>query len=230
MTRLGVVTGLAAEARCLRRGGAGDAPLFACSGGVASKAAGGARWLIDQGAEALLSFGIAGGLDPTLAPGSVVIAEAVIDGGGARHETHPAWRDAMRVLLARLSPIAAPVVGGDRPAVSAGAKQALYAAHGAAAADMESHAVALAALDAGLPFGVVRAIADPAGRALPRTALAGLGGDGEVRVGAVLAGLASRPWELPGLVMVALDTRRAFAALRRCAAAGGPLFGCGNLG
>ena len=50
MTRLGVVTGLAAEARCLRRGGAGDAPLFACSGGVASKAAGGARWLIDQGA------------------------------------------------------------------------------------------------------------------------------------------------------------------------------------
>ena len=40
---------------------------------------------------------------------------------------------------------------------------------------MESHRVAVVAAEMQAPFAVLRAVADPAGRALPRAALAGLG-------------------------------------------------------
>ena len=79
-------------------------------------------------------------------------------------------------------------------------------------------------------FAVIRAIADPAGRVLPRAALAGLGPDGEPRPIAVLGELVRRPWELPALLAVAGDARRALATLENCAALGAPLFGRGSLG
>lgn len=229
MIRLGVVTGLAAEARCLQRA-ADEEMSVVCSGGDAERGADGARSLIAEGADALLSFGLAGGLDPGLAPGAVIVGDAVIDMDGARFDTHAAWRVGLLAALAGLGPTAGVVVGSDRPIVTPAAKGALHTKLGAAVVDMESHALARVANQASVPFAVIRAVADAAGRALPRAALAGLGEDGNIRVGPVLGEIVRRPWELPGLVMVTVDVRRALAALRRCAAAGAPLFGCGNLG
>ena len=78
---------------------------------------------------------------------------------------------------------------------------------------METHAVARAARAAGLPFAVVRAVSDSAAFALPRAAQAGFKADGEPDVGAVIAALVRRPWELPALIRTAVDAERAFRSL-----------------
>ena len=172
-----------------------------------------------------MSFGIAGGLDPALSPGRLIVATAVIDGQGGKIECHGAWRDELIAALASLSPLAAPLAGRDGAMIVTVAEKALlHARHGAAAVDMESHAVARVAARAGLPFAAVRAIADPADRALPGAAQAGFGEHGEVRLAPVLRELLRHPGQLPAVLGVARDSRKAMAALRRCA---GLLFGGG---
>ncbi len=230
MTRLGVVTGSVVEAQRLPRSVAGCALAVICSGGDPARAGAGARRLVDEGAQALLSFGLAGGLDPSLAPGAVVIAEAVVSPGGAVHETDAPWRGALAATLASENPVTGRVAGSDQPVASIAAKRALRGTSGALAVDTESHAVAAVAEEMQVPFAVLRAVADPAGRALPRAALAALGPDGVINVGAVLGRLALRPWEAPAMVALALDARRGLAALSRGVGLTGPLLGCRTLG
>ncbi len=86
--------------------------------------------------------------------------------------------------------------------------------------DMESHAVARVASKAGLPFLVLRAIADPAHRAVPISAVGGLGPDGHTRTLAVLGNLLLRPWELPDLLRLSRDMRKGLRTLRRVADSG----------
>ncbi len=220
---------MAAEARCLPRPGDGDVPEVVCSGGDSARAAAGAARLVAQGSRALLSFGLAGGLDPALRPGTLVVAEMVIAPDGRCWEADRDWREALLAALAAEQPVAGALAGSDRVLASVADKLGLFEATGACAVDMESHAVARVAADGGVPFAVLRVVADPAGRALPRMALDALDTSGRLRVGRVIAGLATRPWETPSLIALALDARRAFAALRRSAAAA-PLFGCHALG
>jgi hypothetical protein len=91
---------------------------------------------------------------------------------------------------------------------------------------METHVVRQRAGRAGLPYAVLRAVSDPAGRAVPSAALAGFAPDGRADVGAVLAALARRPWELPALLRTAGDARRAFATLVDARDLLGPRLGC----
>ena len=230
MTRLGVVTGSVAEARCLPPSAAGCVLAVVCSGGDPGRAGDGARRLVDEGAQALLSFGLAGGLDPGLAPGALVIAEAVVSPAGAVHETNGPWRDALAAALASETPVIGRIAGSDRAVASVAAKRALRETSEALAVDMESHRVAAVAAETQAPFAVLRVVADPAGRTLPRAALAGLGPDGEINLGAVLGGLALRPWEAPAMVALALDAWRGLAALSRGVALTGPSLGRGTLG
>ncbi len=216
---------MAAEARCLPRPGAGDALEVVCSGGDSARAGAGAERLVAHGSRALLSFGVAGGLDPAMRPGALVVAETVIAPDGRKWRTDPGWRAALVAALAPIGPVGGgTLAGSDRVLASAAEKRRLFEATAAAAVDMESHAVARVAAASGVPFAVLRAVADPAERALPRTALGALDADGRLRGWRVVVSLATRPWETPGLIALALDARRAFAALRRGAAAA-PLFG-----
>lgn len=193
-------------------------PLVFCSGADAARAEDGARRLIADGVGGLVSFGIAGGLDPEIAPGGLVLADAVITPDGKRIASDPDWRERLLALVDEGYPLRlAPVAGSNVPLRSAAAKRALREATGAAAADMESHAVARAASAAGLPFLSLRAVADPAGRAIPSCALVGVGPDGRMRALSVLGKLALRPWELPALVVLNRDMTAALGALSRVA-------------
>jgi hypothetical protein len=118
----------------------------------------------------------------------------------------------------------------DRPLQNPTEKQALYAATGAVAADMESHIAARLAAEHSLSFAALRVIADPATRAVPPAALAGLGKDGRVDVWAVLASLARTPGQLPAMIALAAETRRAMAELFRCHRLLGPGLGFFDLG
>ena len=59
---LGVVTGLAKEADCLRRADAADLLMVRATAGRPADAADAARTMVDHGASGLVSFGVAGGL------------------------------------------------------------------------------------------------------------------------------------------------------------------------
>ena len=217
--RLGVVTGMAAEARIAAEAGMAAPADIVCSGADPAQAGSQARALLDRGCTALLSFGIAGGLDPALRPGGLILAEAVILPDGSAIPTNAEWWAEVARRLGALAAAVGRVAGSDHAVTSPREKQALRAASGAAAVDMESHAVARVAAAAGVPLLVLRAIADPAGRGIPVLALAGIGADGRTRPGAVALGLLRRPGALPGLLRLARDSAAAMRTLRRAAPA-----------
>jgi adenosylhomocysteine nucleosidase len=227
---IGIVTGLAAEAAILRR--AVDArqdselPLIACAGPGEAAARVAADRLARDGAEGLLSFGLAGGLDPSVAPGTVIAAASVRSPIGETFATDPAWHVRFLSLIAtRPRPLVADIASTAEPVATIAAKRALFAATGAVGVDMESMGIARAARAARLPFLAVRVICDPAMRTVPDTAILAVGPAGRVRASVILAQITRRPGDLPGLVCLMRDYRNAKARLRHVAAIGLPSFG-----
>jgi hopanoid-associated phosphorylase len=201
---IAVVVGMKSEARLV------PGVRVACSGGLPTRAAAVARILLDEGAEGLVSLGIAGGLDPTLAPGDLVIGSGV-EVGGTIIACDGDWT---RRLLAQLPhALSGLVYGGDVVAANAADKRRLHDSAGAVAVDLESGAVAQACAERGKPFAVIRTIADPAGRGIPAAALAGLDAQGNTRPLAVIGGLLRRPQDLPALIRVGLDSAAALRSL-----------------
>lgn len=209
---LGILTGLAKEAEIARR----ISPLVACSASDPARAERLARDLVSQGATVLLSFGIAGGLAPELATGDLVIGTAVSTGVAAY-----ACDPDLAARLASVLPgaIYGDVWGGDVIVDTAAAKARLHRASGAVIVDLESAAVAVAATEAGLPFGVLRAVADPAAHGLPPAALVGLDAEGHPAIGPVLRALARSPGQLPALIRLGRQSSAAMAALLAAASA-----------
>ncbi len=221
--KLGIVTGLTAEAKLIEKAFSRThqpMPGLACDGPGPERAGAAATRLARGGAGLLISFGICGGLDPELRPGDLLLADTVLAGDGARLSASAERR---AVLEARLSGLSLRIatgtlLGQDRPLASAADKAARFAATSARAVDMESHGVARAAQAAGLPFLVVRAIADPAERSLPRAALKAIGPDGRLMPLRAFLAMYLRPWESPALVRLAYETRLAFDTLEKVAA------------
>lgn len=166
---------------------------IAVSGARPDRAEAEARRLMAEGCTSLVSWGIAGALDPALAAGMLLIGGSVRDGG----ETRPLAGDGPRLL------------GSELPVISAGEKARLYRETGAVAVDMETHRLART----GLPVHAIRAIADPADRALPPLVGDALDAEGRPRIGRVIAGLVRRPGDLPALLRLRRDTAAALRAL-----------------
>ncbi|MBI3517593.1 MAG: nucleoside phosphorylase [Proteobacteria bacterium] len=206
-TAVGIVTGMRAEAAIARR----CTRLVASTGGYSGDAEAKAGDLIERGAVALISFGIAGGLEPSLPTGALVVATGVIV-RNATIATDAAW--CARLLAGLPGAIAGTVLGGDRIICRAALKAELFERTGALAVDLESGGVARVAASARLPFVVVRTIADAAASDLPPAALVGLDRRGGVDVAAVLGSLWREPGQLAKLFAAARDTRAALAALR----------------
>jgi adenosylhomocysteine nucleosidase len=218
MPLIGIVCGMAAEASIVRRSVPTLAASVRVAGASEARAERLAQDLAARGARGLVSFGICGALAPHLSSGILVLAtEVVSEDGGECYPTNALMREALRqtALKTRLVVTEERLLGTDRMILSATEKASLFEKTQAAAIDMESRAVARVAQRAGLPFAVMRAVADPANRAVPRAAQAGLGPTGRNRPLAVLAALAKDPRDLPGLLAIAGDTNKAMGTLRR---------------
>jgi hopanoid-associated phosphorylase len=209
---IGAVTGMLSEARLLE----GLGYRIVAGGGHAAATRRKVEVLVTGGATGLVSFGIAGALDPDLEPGDLVIADDVILADGRRINCDADWR---RRILQKVSAQGGTIAGRSVAAATRAEKGALFDNTGAVAVDMESHHVAEAAALHGLPFIVIRAIADTANDTLPEAALKGLNEEGRPAIGAVLLSLLMKPWQLPGLIRVALRSRTAMNALLRGRAA-----------
>ena len=226
MVRIGIITGLAAEAEILEAFPLERRPIVAVAGASGARAETAALRLLAGGCEAILSFGVAGGLDPALAPGTLVIADAIVGTDGRRHPTDPAWREAARRALEGSGPLAVGAIfGSDSPLLTVDAKSECAARTGAVAVDMESHGAAKAAARSGAPFLAIRAVADGASRAIPPWVMDAILPDGGLAPEKIARALLPRPWMVWGLIGLARDNGRAIKSLRRVAARLGPGLG-----
>lgn len=222
--RIAVIAALAVERASLDRHAAeGGSVTVHQSGPGLERAAQAARAALGSGAEALVSWGLAGGLDPALAPGSVVVPSAVL-ADGACFPCDAEWAAAVRAAArAGVTSATAPAVsagtllGVAAPLATPAAKAQAHAETGAVAADMESGAIAAAAAEAGVPFIAVRVVVDASGDALPPQAEHWIDARGDLRPLAAL-GAALAPAEWPRLVVLARRYRKANAALAALAA------------
>jgi len=221
--RLGIVAALGAEARILSPQGAPVRTvvpfrtdgLLILSGIGPRRAATAARKLIDLGAGALLSWGIAAGLAADLAAGCLVVPETVVDDNGGTFATDHAWRRRVTGRLGAFLTVSnGMLVQGHAVLVKRQDKIALAAATGAVAMDMESGAVAAAAREAGVPFLAVRAISDPVGMSVPPGALTAVDRYGRVRSLRMFLRLARHPGEVMGIVALGWSFRAACRTLR----------------
>jgi hopanoid-associated phosphorylase len=216
---IGVVTGLKSEIATLEAAWRGAGFAFFAAGGSTARAETAVRDMVSRGAKLLVSAGLAGGLDPGLEPGDAVLAEAVAAPDGRSYPADAALRERLAGALAaaNLRWSGGVLLGSDRAVLGAADKAALHRRTRAACADMESHGVARVAAALEVPLVVLRVIADPAGRAIPASALAGMAPDGATRALPVLGRLLLRPWEVPAIARLARDSRRAHEALGRLA-------------
>lgn len=189
------------------------------------------EWLLANGAKALLSWGLASGLNPGLPAGSVLLPQRIrIDPDSRLPGKKPPnlqylatdkhWR---RSLLTRLQAdfqvSSGDMLYCDRWPTGKHAKQALYQATSASAADMSSMAVGWAAREAGIPFAVLRVVADPAGLALPRTLPRAMDVYGRLSPAGLVPGLLLRPRDGGLMLKFGRRSRAGLAALRRLAGA-----------
>jgi adenosylhomocysteine nucleosidase len=219
-----VVTGAAFEARIA----AGDGVFVICSGGDSSRLRSRLDTLAPSDFRAVISFGLAGGLDPALRTGQIMIADRIVF-DKSTWQASPALVRALQSALdaSGLSPLRSSFAGVDSTVMDPAGKASLRAASGASAVDMETHVVAGFAQGGKLPWACLRAICDPANRALPPLAAKGLKPDGRVDFAATLMDLARAPRQIPALVRTGHDTAIAVAALRRARRVLGSRFGLG---
>lgn len=207
------VTGLAKEARLA----SGDDVVAIGAGGNPERLR---RMLADRlspECRAVVSIGIAGGLDPDLEPGDVLIASAIVT-AEARYPADPAIVAAWERALAGIgvSVRTADLAGVDAAVLSVAAKASLRTATACAAVDMESHVAAAFAQAHGLPFAALRIVCDPAERAIPAFAATALKPNGEPDILAVLGAAARQPGQVGALIRLARDSGRAFRSLKHC--------------
>jgi adenosylhomocysteine nucleosidase len=228
LNAVGVVAALAAEARALGPAvrGIGDVSslrngsLVAISGMGCAAAEVSAAKLIEAGASALMSFGLAGGLDPALAAGSMVFPSEVISREGASFPTSMEWRERLSAAVQGLGPVSAGwLLTSARAIDSVAEKAAAFRDTGAVAVDMESLAIARLAAAHRLPFVALRVIVDTAADELPRAVVTASVG-GQLRMGRLLGAIVSAPAELGALIRLAGRYRtatRRLAAVARAA-------------
>jgi adenosylhomocysteine nucleosidase len=204
--RLGFVVGLAAEARIAARFGY---PVLT-GGGTPAGAGDAARRLIEQGADALVSFGLAGGLDPALRPGAIVIPATIL-ADGRLYSTDPGLAGRFGGSTGHR------LLAGTSVAADAASKSRLRQATQAHAIDLESGSVAQVARARDLPFAAVRVVCDPAERDLPPAALLALDQQGGIALSRVLLSVLRRPGQLPALLALASDASHARRTLIRLA-------------
>jgi hopanoid-associated phosphorylase len=208
--RLIAVVGLAFEARIA----AGPGVRVICSGNGKDLAASLSR-AIAEGATGVMSFGVAGGLSPTLLPGTCIIGSGILCGSDRinRINTDRDW--SQKLLQTIPGAVRGLLFGVPEPVTNPRAKAALYTKTGAIAVDMESHVVGSVAAAHGIPMAAVRVIADPAARSIPASALAAMRPNGTTDIAAMIWSMLKRPADLPAVVRTALDARAARATLVR---------------
>jgi adenosylhomocysteine nucleosidase len=165
----------------------------------------------------VISFGVAGGLDPSLKSGDVVVATEVMAGDARWLADLSLSEDQIAgIALGRRRVVRGGLAGVEEVVAGQSCKAALRSVTGAAAVDMESHIAAAYAAENDLPFAALRVISDPATRALPALARTAIKPNGDLDLRMIFQGLVRNPRTLRALVSTGIDFNRALKSLRGC--------------
>lgn len=223
MTRLGIVVALAAEARTLGLRGKpceiittpnGDV-MVSVSGIGAKRARIAGQRLLAQGANSLLSWGTAVALDATFNAGQLLLPCQVLQDDQTPLPVASGWQHQLCDRLKSRFPVnQQPLIGAKSVLTRSVDKQCLMARSGAVAADMESAALAELARDAGVPFVILRTIADTVSTRIPAWTNDIIDEYGRVRRASSLLPLLSHPADWRSLFHLARDFRAALDTLK----------------
>lgn len=208
------VSGLLREARAVQRRGL----TALCSGTRGDVLRSKLAELDPTSFSGVISFGIAGGLDPSLSPGDILIGSAVFSAGewtSTRNDLSAALMN--RFENSRRKAAYARFVGSENPILCLGEKALLHRQTGASAVDTESHVAAEWAARHGLPLSILRVVSDPAHRDLPSLAAIAFKANGRLALRRIFAEFAREPRQIRAMAHAARDARAAFAALNACA-------------
>lgn len=208
---LGILCGLEDEGAIARNI---EGAFVVCSAAHPERARLGAVALVQQGATRLLSFGFAGGLDPSLRPGDIVIGSSVVSAKG-KWGCDKNWNDVLGLRL--LGAKTGSVLGLDVVVEKASEKREAYERTECCITDMESHHVAQTAVRAKIPFTVVRVVIDSSNVSLPPAALVALKDDGRIDFLGIIRSIIRHPWQIPTLIRLGSHTQRASKGLREAA-------------
>jgi len=196
-----------------------DQPLLVCcSGAGMAAAARAARTALQSqtSASLLVICGFAGGLDPTLAPGSLILADTVLNAiTGDILTSNTAFLESagsvphMGGILVHKGCLAT----ADRVLVRSSEKLEFHRKYGALAVDMETAGAAAVADDAGVPWISVRAITDGCNDDMPLDFNAMAGPDGAIDRRKIIGALLKRPGAIPGLIRLGARSSNAAHAL-----------------
>ena len=157
-----IVTGLYSEARIA----AGAGMTVICSSSDPDQLRAQLDTFDHASVRGIISFGIAGGLDPSLRPGDLVVANEVM-AADDRWATAATLSETLveGTNIGRRKIVGGTIVGAEEVILHPRDKIQLHKETGATAVDMESHIAAAYAASVGLPFAALRVINDPASRA-----------------------------------------------------------------
>jgi nucleoside phosphorylase len=217
--KVGFVAALDDECASLRRHAPRAASwLIVQSGPGAARAAAAAGRAVDAGAAVLVSWGLAGGLDARVAPGTIVVPRRIVQPGAAPVAVDAFWHSRLAQLADEFALEHGDLLTAPAALESPEAKRAAAAATHAVAVDMESAAIAAAAMHARVPFVILRVVVDGVADALPHGAEQWIDERGNRRLAPTLRAVASlRQWR--PLLTLAKRYRTASGVLDRLAKA-----------
>ena len=216
---IGFVAALALECASLRRQSPrAERWVVVQSGPGTARAAAAANRAVDAGVDLLVSWGLAGGLAASVAPGTVVAPRRVLAQGQPPVAVDAAWHSRLAALAREPAMDFGDLLSVAEPLESPAAKREAANAVNAVAVDMESAGIAAVAARARVPFVALRVVVDGLDDALPPGAERWIDEQGRRRASAVLRAVVdARQWRV--LLTLAQRYRVASAVLERLARA-----------
>lgn len=209
---LGIIVALASEARPLSKQSLPrdavirltEHVLLYISGMGTQRAQRAGRQLIEQQAQALLSWGTAVALKPGLKPGQLLIPANVMASDQTPVSVTPDWHSQLVSYLSATFKICTePLIATDRLLHTATDKQAVRVSSGAVAADMESAALGSLARENRVKFAALRVVTDSAGMRLPDWLPACIDAYGQPHPARLLTRLLSHPQDWYAMLRLA---------------------------
>ncbi len=228
MKKIGIVAALPAEAACLY-----DKKLevhspveiqdgvYLCLSSIGYDAASqAAEKLLDLNINALISWGVAGALDPTLESGDLIIANSIIS-GDKNNPTTAKWQ---KELLAFFSgkvqkALNADIYSSSEVCATIEDKKILFGKTNTIAVDMESAAITDTAMKNNLDFVVIRSIADKNDMPIPEAVLKYTDSLGNPIILKFIGSCLSKPGQIRELLILARCYKKAIKTLNNIAEA-----------
>ena len=222
MIKIGINAALPAEAACLydkklkvQTPVEIQQDIYLCLSGMGYDAANEAtEKLINLNINTLMSWGVAGALDPSLASGDLIIANSIIS-NDKTYKTATKWQNQLLVFCSEKNykVLNADIFSSKDVCATIEDKKELFEKNKAIAVDMESAAIAEKALNHNLDFITIRSIADKADMAIPEAVLKHTDKLGNPEILKFIGSCISKPAQIKELLKLASSYKKALETL-----------------